>query len=127
MTIHTMRTMGAHGDVKLMWDSDNADEVANARRTFTDLQAKGFAAFDVDTKGKPAGQVRRFESGRWYEIERGHHANVFGLGARGKRTETLCVYPTGAVPEADAMLAQKLYLEANEERLRQVAHITPLP
>lgn len=76
---------------------------------------------------KANGQFRvRTPSGRCYEIGRGHHANVFQLNADGKRTHRLCVYPEGGLPEADCMLAQKLHLEANEEQLRQVAHITPL-
>lgn len=68
----------------------------------------------------------RGQSGRWYEIVRGHHANTFGLDSKGRRVESLCVYATGGVPEADCMLAQALHLEVNEEHLRRVAHITPV-
>lgn len=68
----------------------------------------------------------RSEHGRRYEIERGHHANVYEVDPRGRRVNRLCVYATGGVPEADCMLAQKLMLQADEERLRRVANITPV-
>ncbi|HXJ31373.1 MAG TPA: hypothetical protein VNG35_12080, partial [Gemmatimonadales bacterium] len=68
----------------------------------------------------------RTRSGRRYEIQRGHHANVYELDAQNKRRDHLCVYPVGGLPEADCMLAQKLWLEANEEVLRSVAVITPV-
>jgi hypothetical protein len=67
----------------------------------------------------------RSQRGSWYEIRRGHHSNVVRLNEDGQPTETLCVYARGGVPDADCMLAQKLYLEMNEDRLREVAHITP--
>ncbi len=65
-------------------------------------------------------------SGRWYEVWRNHHGRLIELGARGKPVNNLCVYATGGAPDADQMLAQKLYLEAAEETLRRVAHITPV-
>lgn len=68
----------------------------------------------------------RSQHGRRYEIERGHHANVYEVDRRGQRVSRLCVYPTGGVPEGDCMLAQKLHLQANEEAFRRTAHITPL-
>lgn len=61
MATHEMRTMGASGDTKLVWDDDNEDEVANARRTYDDLKRKGFAAFAVGAKGERAAQVREFD------------------------------------------------------------------
>jgi hypothetical protein len=66
------------------------------------------------------------ESGRWYEVGRGHHGKLTELGRRGKPVSRLCVYATGGCPEADQMLAQKLYLETAEEVLRKAAYITPL-
>jgi len=68
----------------------------------------------------------RSQRGRRYEIERGHHANVWEVDGSGKRLNRLCVYPTGGLPEADCMLGQKLHLEYDEDRFRQVAHITPV-
>jgi len=61
MTIHEMRTLGTSGDTKLVWDSEQEDEVENARRTFDNLKAKGFAAFAVGAKGAKAEQVRAFD------------------------------------------------------------------
>ncbi len=62
MTSGEMRTMGTSGDTKLVWDADQPDEVANARRTFDDLLAKGFAAFSVTGReGAKGEQIRRFD------------------------------------------------------------------
>lgn len=68
----------------------------------------------------------RSQHGRRYEIERGHHANVWEVDGKGKRLSRLCVYAIGGVPEGDQMLAQKLHIENNEENFRRTAHITPL-
>jgi len=65
-------------------------------------------------------------SGRWYEVGRGHHGKLTELGRRGKPVNRLCVYAVGGLPDADQMLAQKLYLESAEEALRKVAYITPV-
>ena len=49
------------GDTKLIWSSDQNDEVANARRTFNDLRAKGFSAFSVKGNGEKGAAVREFD------------------------------------------------------------------
>lgn len=62
-----MSVMGQHGtpgggDTKVMWDSDNADEVAAAKKTFDDLRAKGFLAFKVVGKAGDKGeQITKFD------------------------------------------------------------------
>jgi hypothetical protein len=58
-----MRIMGQAGDTKVIWDSDNAEEVKNARRTFGDLRAKGFLAFRVEPgSGKKGTQITEFDA-----------------------------------------------------------------
>lgn len=42
-----MAIIDGTGDTKLIWDSDKQDEVANARRTFNELKAKKYVAFQV--------------------------------------------------------------------------------
>jgi len=49
------------GDTKVIWDKDNADEVANAKRTFDELRGKGFTAYSVDDKGKGKEILRSFD------------------------------------------------------------------
>lgn len=49
------------GDTKIIWDPSNADEVANAKRTFDDLAAKGFTAYRVTEDGKTDALIRTFE------------------------------------------------------------------
>lgn len=49
------------GDTKIIWSSDNRDEVENARRTFNDLKAKGYAAFSVKKDGERGSQIREFD------------------------------------------------------------------
>ena len=50
----TMHVMDVTGDSKTIWDPNNADEVAQARKTFNDLKAKGYSAYKVRDDGKKA-------------------------------------------------------------------------
>jgi len=57
---HVMYTMDSTGDTRIIWDPDNADDVANAKRSFEDLIKKGYQAFSV--KGGEKGErVRNFD------------------------------------------------------------------
>ena len=49
------------GDTKIIWNSDNAEEVSNARRTFDDLKKKGFAAFAVKANGDKGERIFAFD------------------------------------------------------------------
>ena len=55
---------------------------------------------------------------------------ISGLGVRrvdqGKEVEHLCCHPDQAYPTGDRMLAQKLWLEADEQAFCQIANRTPL-
>lgn len=58
----TMAELNESGDTKVIWDSENEDEVEAARATFDRLiKEKGFAAFKVDKKGEAAGPMRSFD------------------------------------------------------------------
>lgn len=65
--------------------------------------------------------VRGSLGGR-YRIDYGAHGNVKRVDEQGAVLESLCVQPAG-VPDGDAMLAQKLLLETNEQYVRDVANI----
>jgi hypothetical protein len=54
--------MGKEGDVKTIWNPHNHDEVENARRTFTDMRAKGYLAFRVTAKGDQGEQMNEFDA-----------------------------------------------------------------
>jgi hypothetical protein len=57
-----MAVMGSSGDTKVVWDKDNADEVATARATFDGLTKKGFTAWSVTGEdGRKGEQIRRFD------------------------------------------------------------------
>lgn len=58
-----------------------------------------------------------------YRIYKGTHGNVKRLDERGREIEKLCVQPDN-VPDFDAMLAQKLHIEFNEDDFRKTANIT---
>jgi hypothetical protein len=62
-------------------------------------------------------------SGKKYRINKGTHGNIALLGENDRVLEKLCVQPEG-IPKYDAMLAQKLWLETDEEKVRKVANIT---
>jgi hypothetical protein len=50
------------GDTKTIWNPDNEDEVANAKRTFDDLRKKGYLAFRVIGKeGDKGEQMTEFD------------------------------------------------------------------
>ena len=49
---HEMAVIDTTGDTKIIWDPDNDDEVANAKRTFADLKGKGFTPYSVKRNGR---------------------------------------------------------------------------
>jgi len=51
------------GDTKIIWSAENADEAAQARKTFDDLRKKGFAGFAVNKKGDKGEQIFTFDPG----------------------------------------------------------------
>lgn len=65
-------------------------------------------------------------NGRRYRISRGQHGNVVEVDGAGRGLRSLCVQPMGHLPDADAMLAQKLWLETDEATLLRTANITPM-
>jgi len=68
----------------------------------------------------------RLMNGRRYRISRGQHGNVVEVDGAGRGLRSLCVQPVGHLPDADAMLAQKLWLETDEATLLRTANITPM-
>ena len=66
------------------------------------------------------------ESDRLYRIRRGRTGNIEELDKDGKVIARLCVHPQEMVPDADTMLAQKLWLETNEAGLLRVANRFPV-
>lgn len=84
-----------------------------------DLKEKNSFYVDIPLVG---GGVER------YRIDRGHQGNVKQLDAKGSVIRSFCIHPDG-VPAADAMLAQKLFIEADEEtrsKFWETANITDL-
>lgn len=67
-------------------------------------------------------------SKRRYRIHagKGRHGNIEEVDEAGRSVRQLCCAPTGKIPEADALLGQKLYLEHAEEEFRRTANITEL-
>lgn len=49
------------GDTKLIWDSDNKDEIDSARETFERLTKKGYSAFLVEGKGDKGERMKKFD------------------------------------------------------------------
>ena len=50
------------GDLKTIYNIDNEDEVAAARKTFNDLKAKGFTAFHVKKDGEKGTRMDEFDA-----------------------------------------------------------------
>lgn len=73
------------------------------------------------------------KEGNLYRIKKGSHGNVELIEVEGegeaavqRAVESLCFQPSGQIPCFDAMLAQKLALETDEEDARRIANITNL-
>lgn len=65
------------------------------------------------------------KSGRKYRIDRHTHGNVYLYDEKDRIVRKLCAQPSG-VPTDDAILAQKLALEADEDSFLRVANATPM-
>lgn len=82
-----------------------------------DLEKKGCFYVEI-----PVGEGKKER----YRIDRGSHGNVFQLDEKGSILRSFCIQPPG-VPAADAMLAQKLFVESDEEtraKFWEIANIT---
>jgi len=66
--------------------------------------------------------IARSGERRRYRIERGRSRNIKQVTADGRIIKTLCAHPVMDVPDADTMLAQKLYLEAEEDEFLRIAN-----
>jgi len=56
-----LRILGTTGDTKVIWDSENEDEVAAAEEQFDTLIEKGFLAFTVKGSGEKGKQIKKFD------------------------------------------------------------------
>jgi hypothetical protein len=59
---------------------------------------------------------------RLYRIRRGRSGNVEQVDEAGNRIKRLCAHPIEAVPDADTMVGQKLWLEGAEEEFLRIAN-----
>lgn len=62
--------------------------------------------------------------GTKYRIDQGTHGNVKQLDHAGRPIYSYCIQPAN-VPDEDAMLAQKLMLETDEEAFKRIANRSP--
>ena len=56
-----LRILDRTGDTKIIWDSAQDDEVAAARKMFTDLRKKGYLAYTVGKKGEKGEVITTFD------------------------------------------------------------------
>jgi hypothetical protein len=61
-----------------------------------------------------------------YRIREGHSGNVDALDSSGRVVSRLCAHPLGRVPVYDMMLAQKLWIETDENMFLEKAAPYPL-
>jgi hypothetical protein len=62
---------------------------------------------------------------RIYRIRRGRSANIDRVDESGRVLHRLCAHPIELVPDADTMLAQKLWLENCEPEFLAMANVHP--
>ena len=58
-----MAIMDRSGDTKIIWDSENDDEVEHARSTFNDFKKKNYIAYSVGKGGKKDTVLHKFDAG----------------------------------------------------------------
>ncbi|UUZ65220.1 hypothetical protein LP417_11755 [Polaromonas sp. P1-6] len=61
-----------------------------------------------------------------YRIREGHSGNVDALDPSGRVVSRFCAHPFGRVPVYDVMLAQKLWIETDENMFLKKAAPYPL-
>lgn len=100
-------------------------ELDLANRRAEDLLRRELTPEQIeDLEKKQCFYLESVTTKRRYRIDRGTHGNVKLLGPDGKIIGTYCVQPDN-VPVADVMLAQKLWIEGNEEGFEKVANYRP--
>jgi hypothetical protein len=55
--IHTLHQ--DHGDIRKIWDPEEPDDVADARRSFKDLTSKGYRIYRAEGKKGDRGEIMR--------------------------------------------------------------------
>jgi hypothetical protein len=56
-----LRTLCSDGDQKIIWDSDNEDEVEVAEMSFDKLMEKDYTAYKVNKKGEKGRKIKKFD------------------------------------------------------------------
>jgi len=56
-----IRLLDKTGDLKVMWDKNNVDEVNAAKEQFNNLIDKGYTAFSVEKDGGKGKKVTEFD------------------------------------------------------------------
>jgi hypothetical protein len=49
------------GDLKVIWDPENENEISAAREQFDSLRKKGYMAYTVGERGRKGTQIREFD------------------------------------------------------------------
>jgi hypothetical protein len=80
---------------------------------------------DFDRKG--CFDVVGCDTGKRYRIRRGTSANVNEIDEYGRLGTGRCFVPLGGLAQGDVMLAQKIALETDEDRVLSVANSFPGP
>lgn len=102
-------------------------EAARQQREAAKQRARKLLVACLDERQRKTYAERGFfyvltKSGKCYRIDQGTHGNVKLVEERGRRVlGSYCIQPDG-VPDEDAMLAQKLHLEADEPGFLRIAN-----
>jgi len=60
--VHELVILDTTGDTKIIWDSENDDEIEAAKETFKKLTKKGYLAFKVKKGGDKGEVVKEFDA-----------------------------------------------------------------
>lgn len=102
-------------------------EKEECERLEAERKAKRLLERNLNSRQRASMKKRSFfylntTSGRRYRIDTDRiHGNIYEVDEIGRKLRSLCVQPSG-VPIHDAILAQKLHLEHNEDHIRERAN-----
>jgi hypothetical protein len=109
---------------------EHLEELARERKRADEAEARAeklllesLNAKQTEEYKKDKSFVVHSRSGMRYRIRHGRVANVDVVCKEGKILHKLCAHPAEYVPNPDTMLAQKLFLEHQEEEFLKVANV----
>lgn len=117
---------------RVVWEADQAARREKAQQAVERARQLFHEALTPDQRAEV--ETHRYftvyggKTKRQYRVrtDTGRHGNIEELDAHGKPVRRYCVAPSGSVPEHDAFVGQKLFIEHDEDEFLAKANVTQL-